>query len=79
MILNKGLGDDGLRLLQADTVGQMAQNHIGDLRVQLLRAPDASMARPFPLGAGVPAPAVRSARVDSRQNGFHELLGDICR
>ena len=51
MILNKGLGDDGLRLLQADTVGQMAQNHIGDLRVRLLPAPDASMARPFPLGA----------------------------
>ena len=30
----------------------MARNHIGDLRVELLPAPNASMARPFPLGAG---------------------------
>ena len=52
MILNRGLGDDGSRLLLADTVDLMAQNHIGDLRVRLLPAPDASMARPFPLGAG---------------------------
>ena len=52
MILNKGLGDDGVRLLQADTVDLMARNHIGDLRVELLPAPNASMARPFPLGAG---------------------------
>ena len=53
LILNKGLGDDGARLLGADTVDLMAQNHIGDLRVRLMPAPDASMARPFPLGAGV--------------------------
>ena len=52
MILNRGLGDDGSRLLLADTVDLMAQNHIGDLRVRLLPAPNASMARPFPLGAG---------------------------
>ena len=52
MILNRGLGDDGSRLLLADTVDLMAQNHIGDLRVRLLPAPDVSMARPFPLGAG---------------------------
>ena len=52
MILNKGLGDDDVRLLQAGTVDLMAQNHIGELRVQLMPAPDSSMSRPFPLGAG---------------------------
>ena len=52
LILNKGLGDDGVRLLQADTVDLMAQNHIGDLRVELMPAPNPAMARPFPLGAG---------------------------
>ena len=52
LILNRGLGNDGARLLGADTVDLMAQNHIGDLRVRLLPAPDATMARPFPLGAG---------------------------
>ena len=52
LILNRGLGDDGVRLLAADTVDLMAQNHIGDLRVELMPAPNPAMSRPFPLGAG---------------------------
>lgn len=52
LILNGGLGDDGVRLLGADTVDLMAQNHIGDLRVELMPAPNPAMSRPFPLGAG---------------------------
>lgn len=52
LILNRGLGDDGVRLLGADTVDLMAQNHIGDLRVELMPAPNPAMSRPFPLGAG---------------------------
>ncbi|MYF71769.1 MAG: beta-lactamase family protein [Proteobacteria bacterium] len=52
LILNGGLGDDGVRLLAADTVDLMAQNHIGDLRVELMPAPNPAMSRPFPLGAG---------------------------
>lgn len=52
MILNKGLGDDGVRLLRAETIDLMARNHIGDLRVELMPAPNTSMARPFPVGAG---------------------------
>ena len=55
LILNRGLGADGARLLGADTVDLMAQNQIGDLRVRLMPAPDASMARPFPLGADADA------------------------
>ena len=52
LVLNRGLGDDGVRLLAADTVDLMARNHIGDLRVELMPAPDPAMSRPFPLGAG---------------------------
>jgi len=52
LILNRGLGDDGVRFLAADTVDLMAQNHIGDLRVELMPAADPAMSRPFPLGAG---------------------------
>lgn len=52
MILNKGVAPNGVRLLEEATVDLMAQNQIGDLRVQLMPAPNTAMARPFPLGAG---------------------------
>ena len=52
MILNGGLAGDGVRLLEEATVGLMGENNIGDLRVELMPAPNTAMARPFPLGAG---------------------------
>lgn len=52
LILNRGLGDDRVRLLGANTLDLMAQNHIGGLRVELMPAPNPAMSRPFPLGAG---------------------------
>ena len=52
LILNGGLSDDGVRLLEEATVERMGQNNIGDLRVELMPAPDPAMSRPFPLGAG---------------------------
>ncbi len=52
LILNGGVSDDGVRLLEEATVELMGQNNIGDLRVELMPAPNPAMSRPFPLGAG---------------------------
>lgn len=52
MILNDGQAPDGGRLLQAATVELMSRNHIGDLRVELLPAPNATVTLRFPMGAG---------------------------
>lgn len=52
LILNGGLSDDGVRLLEEATVERMGENNIGDLRVELMPAPNPAMSRPFPLGAG---------------------------
>ena len=52
MILNGGQGPDGALLLQPATVETMSRNHIGDLRVELLPAPNATVTLRFPMGAG---------------------------
>ena len=49
MILNGGELADGSRVLEPTTIELMAQNHIGDLRVELQVAPNEAVARPFPL------------------------------
>ncbi len=52
MLLAGGLAPDGTRLLSADAVALMGQNHIGDLRVELQPAANAARTRPFPVNAG---------------------------
>jgi len=52
MLVSGGLAPDGSRLLSADTISLMGQNHIGDLRVELQPAANAARTRPFPLNAG---------------------------
>lgn len=52
MLLAGGLAPDGTRLLSADAVALMGQNHIGDLRVELQPAANAARTRPFPINAG---------------------------
>ncbi len=52
MLLSGGLTRDGERLLGADTVALMGENHIGDLRVELQPAANAARTRPFPVNAG---------------------------
>ena len=52
MLLIRGRVADGTRLLEEATVELMAQNHIGQLRVELQPAPNVAVARPFPLRAG---------------------------
>ncbi len=52
MILNGGVGPDGVRLLSEESVNLMAQNQIGDVRVEQQPIADRTRARPFPLGAG---------------------------
>jgi methyl acetate hydrolase len=52
MILTGGLAPDGTRLLAADSVRVLAQNHLGSVRVSLQDEPLPLLARAFPLGAG---------------------------
>ena len=52
MILNEGRGPNEVRLLDEATVESMAQNHLGDLRVEFLPAANTAVTRTFPLGAG---------------------------
>jgi len=52
MFLNEGRGPDGVRLLGAGSIDHMGRNQLGELRVELQPAADASRARPFPQGAG---------------------------
>jgi len=52
MLLNGGVTETGARLLRAETVALMGQNHIGDLHVELQEIGDQSRSEPFPLGAG---------------------------
>ena len=52
MLLAGGLAPDGTRLLSADSIALMGENHIGDLRVELQPAANAERTRPFPLNAG---------------------------
>ncbi len=52
MLLSGGLAPDGTRLLSADGVALMGENHIGDLRVELQPAANAARTRPFPVNAG---------------------------
>ena len=52
MLLSDGTAPDGKRLLSADAVALMGENHIGDLRVELQPAANAARTRPFPLNAG---------------------------
>jgi CubicO group peptidase (beta-lactamase class C family) len=52
MLLSGGLAPDGTRLLSADAVALMGENHIGDLRVELQPAANPARTRPFPLNAG---------------------------
>jgi len=49
MILNEGTGDDGARVLRAETVRTMSQNHMGDCRVCVLPTtnPDVSLDAEF--------------------------------
>ena len=52
MLLRGGLAPDGRRLLSAETVRSMGQNHTGDVLVRLQDAAMPAVARQFPLGAG---------------------------
>jgi len=50
-ILNRGqLGS--VRLLKANTVGEMSRNQTGDVKVRLQPTANAAYSKPFPLGAG---------------------------
>jgi methyl acetate hydrolase len=51
MVLNGGAAPDGMRLLSPESVGALADNQLGDVRVSLQDEPLPLLARAFPLGA----------------------------
>jgi CubicO group peptidase (beta-lactamase class C family) len=53
MLLNKGEGPGGARILSPDSVKLMGQNQIGDLKIELQPTAFPDVSEPFPLGAGV--------------------------
>jgi methyl acetate hydrolase len=52
LILARGVAPDGSRLLSAESVRALTQNHLGGVRVSLQDEPLPLLARAFPLGAG---------------------------
>ena len=52
LLLSGGTAADGSRLLGADAVARMGENHIGDLHVELQPAANPARTRPFPVNAG---------------------------
>lgn len=52
MFLHDGMAANGTRLLSKESVAQMGQNHIGEIRVELQEEGNPQLSRSFPLGAG---------------------------
>lgn len=81
MLLNKGAAP-GNRLLQESSVELMIQNQIGDLRVEIQPAADASKCRPFMLkarrdkfGLGFQLAGPRVSRLPLRSPGSYSWAG----
>jgi CubicO group peptidase (beta-lactamase class C family) len=52
MFLHGGVAPNGTRLLRADTIKLMGQNHIGNIHVEQQPTTNPLLSQPFPLGAG---------------------------
>ena len=53
LFLNDGVSDEGARLVGADIIRSMGENHTGDVKVELMPTTNPLLSEPFPLGAGV--------------------------
>ena len=53
LFLNKGVTENGIRILSADTIADMGRNHTGDVSVRFMPAANPQVSKRFPLGAGV--------------------------
>jgi len=53
MFLDRGVGNNGSRVLNEDSVGLMGQNHIGEINVEIQPSALPAFSDSFPLGAGI--------------------------
>jgi methyl acetate hydrolase len=53
LFLNKGVTENGTRIVSEETIAEMGRNHTGDVAVRFMPTANPQLSERFPLGAGV--------------------------